>query len=159
MALNLFKKKEEDDFSDFTKPMRTESSSLDDGIFPRSADITDVSGNNKNLGLPDDNEVHNVSSPTSFSEFNNMKSQKAFIASQNSDFSANQSNNTSSADHQPTRIELMTKVSNIEKDMQIINAKVDSVRSILETISHRLTNIEKASEPKKEVIDRDEIRW
>lgn len=159
MALNLFKKKDDDDFSDFTSHTRTESSSLDSGLFPNNGDITDVSRSNTNLGLPEEDEINNPSSPSSFSEFDKMKSQKAFMASQNDSSVSRSPINIASNENQPTRIELMTKVNNIEKDMQIINAKVDSVRSILETINHRLLNIEKASEPKKEVVDRDEIKW
>lgn len=156
MAFKLFKKKEDDDFSDFSSSPRLESSSLDNNNgLPLNADITNVSGNNysNNLGLPAEDETHNTSAPSSFNDFNNMKSQRAFSMSQQQEID----NSVQEMSHKPTRTELMTKVNNLEKDMEIVTAKLDTIKSLLETINHRLTHIEKAAE--QSGYSKEEVKW
>lgn len=160
MAFNLFKKKEDDDFSDFTTPKHDSLDNSHLGL-PEDSDITNVASSpSNNLALPELNNGNNdnfdssidnstASSPSSFNDFNNMKSRKAFMASQQEPDRAIQQ-----MSHKPTREELMHKVDNIEKDMEIVTAKLDTIKSLLDTMSHRMEHLEKAAEGKKE-----EVRW
>lgn len=53
-----------------------------------------------------------------------------------------------------------TQSSTLSKDMEIISAKLDSVRAMLENLSQRVAHIERiASESEHETPQRREVRW
>ena len=49
----------------------------------------------------------------------------------------------------------MTKVNNLEKDMEIVTAKLDTIKSILDSINHKMEHLEEAAEGKR----KEEVRW
>ncbi len=53
-----------------------------------------------------------------------------------------------SAEPNKTSLESI-KAENLEKDIQLISAKLDAIRATLENINHRIANIEKMNQEKK----------
>jgi len=181
MAFNLFKKKEEDNFSDFSAPkdesMAMGDSSAADSVMsqpnmglPLDGDMTNTGlggsmdqigqggSSNESLGLPPENTMRDASSPTSFNDFNNMNNVRPqeVRPSQSFEHSTQSINSIESTIHKPTRNELMAKVNNIERDMELVNAKLDNIKSLLESMAHRIVHIEKAANVHN---GNEEVKW
>ncbi|MFT4303665.1 MAG: hypothetical protein ACMXYG_03805 [Candidatus Woesearchaeota archaeon] len=154
MAFDFFKKKE-DDFSDF-------------GSFDDSSKSKDV----PHMGLPVDGDIANTSpssssdsfdpfksnpgTPDSFNDLNSMReSQAPFNPS--AQFQQSSQQNANNVHAQSIPINNSDKLASLEKDIQLVNVKVDAIRTVLESINNRLSNIEKIANDsqKKE----ETIRW
>lgn len=161
MAFSLFKKKE-DDFSDFTKELSNNTAGNNANTNPEFGEH-----HHDHLGLPIDGDITNTapaqqhhdllnqgfdshSSPQAFHDMNEFASQK-----QTSFFS--QPVQQQGMQQQSQQQDISARASSLEKDMQIVNAKIDAIKAVLESINHRLIHIEKIAEQSqhKEEI----VRW
>jgi len=150
MAFGLFKKKGDDDFSDFgsDKSMGNASQQPDHLGLPLDGDITNTapqsppaSGNpltpSPSVDTPMPMSTH---SPESFQELN--------------EFTSHNAQDRASV---PPAGDTPHKIAALEKDMQVIGAKMDAIKAVLESMNSRLRHIERiaeSSQPKEEVV-----RW
>ncbi|MCB9359408.1 hypothetical protein H6503_05735 [Candidatus Woesearchaeota archaeon] len=156
MAFDFFKKKD-DDFSDFGSDSSSQGKSFPD---PSSSG---------HMGLPLDGDITSTSmpqtsqpdfptsdpgSPSAFNDFNTMQASRQHSFQQVSP--ATQA--TQQHMMHPAYNELeQSRFSALEKDIQLVNVKVDAIRTVLESINARLSHIERIAQDsqKKE----DTIRW
>lgn len=151
MVFDMFKKKGDDDFSDFgsDKSMGDSPHQPDHMGLPLDGNITNTSpqpqpysGNSLTPGPSVDTPIPmSTHSPESFQELNE------FTSHHTPDHTFNQ---------QPTS-DTTHKIVTLEKDMQVVGAKLDAIKAVLESMNSRLRHIERiaeSSQPKEETI-----RW
>jgi hypothetical protein len=149
--INFFKKKEiDDELSEFSTDKYNDNSHL--GL-PLDGDMTNT-GNKDEFGndpfssssqkshsyndYSDLNSKSSVTSPGSFQEFN-----KNTFARQESSPVQNQNLNTNTGYNQNTS---SPKLDSLGKDMEILDAKIDSIKVMLESLSQRMVHIERMVE-------------
>jgi len=151
MVFGLFKKKGDDDFSDFGAPS---TSSADDMTkethmgLPLDGDITKTTPS-VDAGM-DPMQSTPLDSPGSFKQLDEFTSQRDKV--QQPSIQPIHSQASTHSDQ-----ETKHKLISLQKDMQVVNAKMDAIKSVLESINHRIGHIEKLAEngkPHEEVI-----RW
>lgn len=175
---DLFKKKEEDDFSDF-------GGGKDNAMGSGMGKGPGQHENMDHLGLPDDNSSDMAQPQAPFGEQMHSedflgadgsgKNESGFGAGSQetaargpspmpfdklhslSQTSEQFTHHTQKSDHTAPGTGLSEKVQSLEKDFQLINAKLDSIKSFMESINQRLLHIERIAEesrPKEETV-----RW
>jgi hypothetical protein len=147
MVFDMFKKKtDDDDFSDFL-PGKKDSTPDHMGL-PLNGDITEtgINTNSSNDAIfnplsangNDSFPSKMVDSPSSFRDLNEMNQNSIKQSSSGGDLSS--------------------RLSNLDKDMQLLNVKMDAVRAVLENINQRMARIEKLAEDSKAKPE-ETIRW
>jgi hypothetical protein len=149
MVFNLFKKKKDDDFSDFN--------SSNDGI-------NNFGLESPNLGLPLDSGIadtnHSSGLPNNdiFADGSKQNSQPIHSFDRLNSFTEAQSgfNNPPQMQAQQAS-QVNDRILSFEKDIQLINAKLDSIKSFMDSMTQRLMHIERLMDhpPEKE----ETIRW
>jgi hypothetical protein len=146
----LFKKKNEDDFSDFGTKETPMAQPAHMGL-PLDGDMTNLGQQHQDQAFDPAPSPYSPQSSPSFSE--SPHSPEAF-SKLNQMTRETSSPLPSTTDHSNS---ILSKVTYLEKDMEIINAKMDSIKSLLESLNQRLIHIERIAEdskPKEETI-----RW
>jgi len=158
MAFGLFKKKD-DDLSDFGSEKGSSDKMTDPphmGL-PLDGDITNTSQVPKSSDpfgqSPSDSasSIESVHSPSSFQDLNDFNSQQHMKEA--TSFQQPQPSHSPA----PQGALPAGKMISLEKDVQLLNAKMDAVKAVLESINHRLAHIERIAEDehKKE----ETVRW
>ena len=156
MAFGMFKKKDDDDFSDFSSD---KMGSADDLTQPTHMGLP-LDGNMTNTSPPPDaaqgpsesdsfDANASIHSPKSFNQLHEL-SQQTQGSPESPGFANKQSMSGRASSPE-------MKLVSMEKDIQLVNAKMDAIKVVLESISSRLMHIEKIAEQseKKE----ETVKW
>jgi hypothetical protein len=161
MAFGGFFKKKQDDFSDMDFSKKSPGDLPHLGL-PADGDITNTSltgtssnpygssvgSNSSPYGEPQPS--YGPSNPESFQKLGNLSMQDA------AEQFTQQSSPRQTMMPMGGNSDSTDKLKMLDKDMQVINAKLDMLRSLIEGMNQRLSNIEKlADDSKKE----EKIRW
>jgi hypothetical protein len=155
MALNLFKKKSEDDFSDLSD-FKKEPAPDHMGL-PFSGDITETNVRNEQQNSMNDPSLFGQPSMEDNSSFPTQSTDSPGSFRDFKEYSSTSSRNAPPPPQSIQGTESPSKYTDLNKDIQLLNAKMDSVRLVLDSINQRLSRIEKMAEdskPKEETI-----RW
>ena len=144
--LDFFKKKNDDDLSEFT-PMGKDESDSGSALPTTDSQHNNPFGDSHHLGLPSD---HHSPSPVP-QEFNMHDSPPSAPSS------FDELNKGVPQQQQSPHPQESSKMASLEKDVALLGAKMDAVRAVLDSINNRLQNIERIAESSQKKDER--VRW